>query len=199
MSQYWYMSFNWSPSLHSGVFCAAHAFWQMCNEWHIFTITLSHRIIVWHKKSPVLYLFISPLQQNPSTTDLLPSFTFLRMSYKWNHIIYVAFRVWLHSLKMHRRFIPVAAGIKFANFHYWIVVHLWMYYSSFIQSLKRCGIVSSFPCYAPVLHYHRKPAGTWSKARNGSDLTDMAGPPQAHLSLSCERHAFWQLHRSLSS
>ena len=118
------------------------------------------------------------------------------MSYKWNHIIYVAFRVWLHSLKMHRRFIPVAAGIKFANFHYWIVVHLWMYYSSFIQSLKRCGIVSSFPCYAPVLHYHRKPAGTWSKARNGSDLTDMAGPPQAHLSLSCERHAFWQLHRT---
>ena len=75
-----------------------------------------------------------------------------------------------------------------------------MYYSSFIQSLKRFGIVSSFPRYAFVLHYKHKPAGgTRSKARNGSDLTDMAGPPQAHLYLYCEHHAFWQLHSSLSS
>ena len=74
-----------------------------------------------------------------------------------------------------------------------------MYYSSFFQSLKRSGIVSSFPGYAFVLHYSHKPAGTRSKAGNGSDLTDMAGPPQAHLYLYCEHHTFWQLHRSLSS
>ena len=101
MSQYWYIIFNWSPSFTFGLtLCIAHGFWQMCNEWHVFTVTVSHRIVARHNKSPVLYLFIPPSLQKPSNHW---SFYWVLPSLEC-HVVeiiqYVAFSDWLLSLDL---------------------------------------------------------------------------------------------------